>query len=184
MPRSRSGSSWKPGTVGCVATISGSLTSSTPGTYTLQLALDGPLGDFSDPAITQVCFTPTSGGVNQAVLNFTGTGTTGQVLLNTGGFCAPKDVVDLSLPTNFTIPFTVQSGTQDFLGAAGSGTLHGQFPRSILGGQQLTFLTLNNSEFIVPPVTCTDPNGCNGNPNPRATPELDSLVLFGTGRSG
>jgi hypothetical protein len=171
----------------CTGTVVGNLSGSTPGTYTLQLALDMPFGDFSDSAITQICLTPTSGETNQAVLNFTGVGATGQVVLTTDVLCVPKDIGhDPNQPppiTKFSLPFSVHSGDQDFLGANGTGTLEGQFPGSILGAS-LTVLSLNSSDFNVPVLGCTDPNGCNGNPTPGATPELDSILLFGSGLSG
>ncbi len=172
---------------GCSATVSGNLTGSTPGSYSLQFTLVGiPDADLVDPNATQWCFAAKSGEINQAILNFTGAGATGQVVLDTGGLCVPPTFMeDPTKPlTKFSVPFTVHSGNLDFLGATGSGSLDGQFPNSIFGGPTFTFLTVNSPDFNVPSLTCTDPNGCNGNPNPGATPELDSIVLFGSGLSG
>jgi len=163
---------------GCVATTGGKLINpGGPDSFTLQIALDSPL-DFTGP---QFCFTPTSGGVNQVTLTFTAVGASGQLIGTSGALCFVND------PTieqgNVSIPFTIQSGTQDFAGAVGSGTLTGTFAGSVLGGSSITLDTVN-SEFTVLGGGGCDPNDptCNGGPG--ATPELDSILLFGTGLSG
>src|SRR5207244_1308088 len=104
---------------GCAGTASGSLTDvDQPGSYLLQFTLEGPLGAISDP----VCFTPPTPAdptLNQATLTFTspdGLGNpvpTGQVVLTTGILCLSNSVADPSSPADFSLDFTIQSGTND-----------------------------------------------------------------------
>jgi hypothetical protein len=156
----------------CNGTISGSFADPNQGgSYTLQFTLDG-ISDFSGPL---GCFTPTLGGTNQAILDFTSPGKTGQLTVTTGSICLPTDPSIES--GTFTIAYTILSGTGDFATQTGDGALIAPYVGSLMGPVGL-FTTL-------PPDICLiDPNGCNGNPGGGATPELDSLVLFGTGLSG
>jgi hypothetical protein len=166
---------------GCLGTVTGALTGSNEGTYQLQLALHAPL-DVSD---NQICFAPVVTGTNQAILSFAPYNASGQLVLGTGSLCLPADV---SLETGeFSIPFTVQSGTGIYEGATGRGVLMGQFAGSILGGSSLTFMNISSSNLSLPvPSPCADLE-CVPGPDPispGATPELDSLILFGSGIVG
>jgi hypothetical protein len=155
--------------------------SAQPGTYQLRIALDAPADVLGD----QVCFAPAAGETNLATVMFTSSVATGQLMLSTGSMCLPTD---LSIEAGaFSIPFTVQSGTGDYAGASGSGVLTGNFDGSILGGSTLTFLNLASANFSVPVSNPCLASICDPGlppPSPGATPELDSLVLFGSGLTG
>jgi len=162
----------------CSGSLTGNLTGQS-GTYAFQFTLDAP----SDISGAQACFTPASGGTNQATINFADPMIRGQLVLSTGQICLPTD---LSMESGtISIPFIIVSGTGDYVGAAGSGSLGGAFSGSVLGGSSLTISSLSSTDFIVSGGGSSGgTGGSGGGPNPGATPELDSLTLFGSALAG
>lgn len=154
---------------GCSGTVSGNLAGQT-GSYTLELALE--LSDITD---TEACFAPAPGATNQATITFTNPASSGQLVMNLGQVCLPTDLQVHS--GTVAIPFSVQSGTLDYAGATGTGTIDRTFEGSILAPPILTLATVNSANFNVPTAS-GDPG--TGIPNPAATPELSSLTLFGS----
>jgi len=124
---------------------------------------------------------PSGGGINRATINFTDPLMTGELVLNVGQVCFPTD---LSIESGtVTIPFTVASSSGDYAGATGTGNINGEFSGSLGGGSTLTVNGINSSDFNVP--TSTGGSGdVGGGPSPGATPELDSLTLFGSALLG
>jgi hypothetical protein len=157
----------------CAIKMSGPLTSPA-GTYGVTLTVDVSSFSSSTP-----CFAPVPGKTNDTEFDTAD----GSIDMTIDTFC-----MDLtndgagSGPVSGT--FTVTSGSCKYNGATGNGTFTGSWIGPSPGSNPFS-VKLAEFDFIkltTTPVTCGGGGG--GGPGPGATPELDSLLLFGSGLAG
>jgi hypothetical protein len=153
-----------------------------------------PTADLPPNSGSDWCFSPDS----SANLTQLSLGGADSLSLQTTSLCLTSDPSDGTINDHagaFTGAVHVISGTAKYADYSGNGTFSGLY--SGLDGSPLGSILFDGIEFDFqsydlsltppppPPPPCTDLTcGTSGGPNPSATPELDSLTLFGSALVG
>ena len=164
----------------CAITAHGNVTdASAPGTYDVKLTIDVSNNVGSFPPL---CFAPVTGPTNLTQITFNDA-QQGTITLKIDTFCLGPDAtgnLDTSGPITGT--FTVTGGTCNYNAATGAGDFNGSWSSTSAGGFPINplLVTFTFNQLTSTPKTCGGGGGGGGN----ATPELDSLLLFGSGLGG
>ena len=161
---------------GCL-TVNGQQTSSIGGAGTY--AIVDAFGGAPNTGGGSFCVTLSPG--SQLTLAFgSSPSTSSSIVMDTQGqFCGSPPPGPNS-PATVVGPYTITSGTGGFAGASGSGTVTGTYT----GGNTAQLVFSDISGTLTLPASGAGGGGGVGGVNFAATPELDSLLLFGSGVLG